>query len=107
MKAREFIPEYDIDPDELHKAAYLQRKVDQYNAKYKNRKPIVNPNSPNADELPTKKFDPVGTFGDAFLRQLTDPAYQEPTMVTKGYRWAKGVKDAATNYTNQQSGSFK
>ena len=42
MKAREFIPEYDIDPDELHKAAYLQRKVDQYNAKYKNRKPIEN-----------------------------------------------------------------
>ena len=49
MKASEFIPEYNIDPNELHRAAYLQRAVDKYNSKYQNKKPAMsNPNSPDA-----------------------------------------------------------
>jgi hypothetical protein len=97
MKAREFIPEYDIDPDELHKAAYLQRKVDQYNARYKNKKPLAGA-SPTDDE-PQKEpsFNPLGTFAQSFGKQLFDPDYEPDTVLTKGINLAKRLPGAVTN----------
>lgn len=84
MKASEFIPEYNIDPDELHRAAYLQRAVDKYNSKYQNRRPAMpNPINGGVDGADTPADDSTKGFGKNFKsafknkvglnRNLTNP----------------------------------
>jgi hypothetical protein len=104
MKAREFIPEYEvyIDPDELHKAAYLQRKVDQYNARYQNRKPLSGA-APVDDEKPQSSPNPLGTFAKSFGQELIDPEYSTPTPLTRGIRKAKSLMQRAQAYSDSVS----
>ena len=105
MRAKEFTEEYyDIDPDKLHKAAYLQRAVDKYNSRYQNKKPLKNPNNPDDVDEP-KTPNPLATFGNAFVQQLTDPEYKPPTLTDKLMSKAQRIYQGAVAANSKVSGS--
>jgi hypothetical protein len=102
MKAREFIPEYDIDPDELHRAAYLQRAVDKYNSRYQNKPRMANPNNPNDDSYdepkdPKLTGNPIDTFGQNFFQKLADPGGFDDYKKMKPKEIAKALATRAAN----------
>lgn len=108
MKAREIIPKYDIDQDELHKAAYLQRAVDKYNSKYQTKKPMSNPNNPNDATGDIDDGSPKGVLNNfkAGFQDKIDKPWSTSTF-DKSLALGKRVRDWAIADQEKSSSSGK
>jgi len=82
MRAKEFIDEsYNIDPNELHRAAYLQRAVDKYNSRYQPKRPAMsNPISGTIDKPDDAEDDttpPTGGIDPSKVNMVQPKAFSK------------------------------